>query len=103
MTRLEKLKEFLQQQPGDPFLNHALALEYIKLDDDIQAEKIFLSILAADENYFGSYYHLAKLYERTNRKEAAIAIYEKGIAVCKKLGETHALGELKSAYEELIF
>lgn len=103
MSRIEKLQEFLQQQPNDCFIKHALALEYIKLNNDAIAEKIFLEILEYDKNYYGSYYHLAKLYERIGDTEKAIATYEKGIAITQQLGEKHALGELKSAYEELIF
>jgi len=34
MDRIEKLKEYLQVSPADCFLLHALALEYIKLNND---------------------------------------------------------------------
>jgi Tfp pilus assembly protein PilF len=103
MSRIEKLQTFLKDQPNDSFLKHALALEYVKLQEDANAEKMFIEILMHDEYYFGSYYHLAKLYERNEKVEAAIATYEKGISICQKLKETHALGELKSAYEELLY
>jgi tetratricopeptide (TPR) repeat protein len=103
MSRIEQLESFLIAQPNDCFLNHALALEYIKLGNDNKAEKIFTELLIINENYYGSYYHLAKLYERINETDKAIATYEKGIEITKKLKENHALGELRSAYEELIF
>jgi Tfp pilus assembly protein PilF len=103
MSRIKQLEEFLKEQPNDSFLKHALALEYIKLNELASAEKLFKEILHYDENYYGSYYHLAKLYERTNQTALAISTYEKGIAICKNLKENHALGELKSAYEELVF
>ena len=103
MDRIEKLQQFLTQQPNDCFLLHALALEYIKLNNDTEAEKIFITILHQQPNYYGSYYHLAKLYERTQQTDKAITTYEKGIEICTILKEKHALGELKSAYEELVF
>jgi hypothetical protein len=31
MDRIEKLKTFLMSSPADSFLQHALALEYIKM------------------------------------------------------------------------
>ena len=62
--RIEKLRDFLVASPGDPFLKHALALEYIKIGDDITARKLFEEILEADPVYIGSYYHLGKLLER---------------------------------------
>jgi Tfp pilus assembly protein PilF len=103
MSRIVSLQEFLKETPNDCFLKHALALEYIKLGDDKMAAAIFVELLAYDENYYGSYYHLAKLYERMNDTDKAIATYEKGIAITTKLEEKHALGELRSAYEELTF
>ncbi|MCG2617091.1 hypothetical protein LZZ85_22540 [Terrimonas sp. NA20] len=103
MDRVQKLKDFLQKTPNDSFLRHALALEYIKAGDDKAAREEFEGLLTHDPGYVGSYYHLAKLLERTATTEEAIAAYEKGIEQAKKAGDMHALGELRGAYEELIF
>ena len=103
MDRIARLKEFLLANPGDNFLKHALALEYIKIGDDSTAQHIFEEILTQDPGYIGSYYHLAKLLERTGDTNAAIQWYEKGMEVAKKAGDHHAFGELRSAYEELTF
>ena len=100
MNRIERLKEFLASNPGDSFIQLALALEYIKLNDDKTARSLFENILAKDENYIGSYYHLAKLLERNDEKESAKAIYEKGMLKAKECGDQHAYNELRSAYEE---
>ena len=103
MDRITQLKEFLKTSPGDSFLRHALALEYIKLGDDNTARSIFEEILTQDPGYIGSYYHLAKLLERTGDTNLAIEWYEKGMEAAKQAGEKHAYGELRSAYEELTF
>jgi len=103
MDRIEKIREFLKQNPHDNFLNHALALEYIKLGRDEDARLLFEEILLRDPAYIGSYYHLAKLHERNESVEEAISVYEKGMEAAKKAGENHAYSELRSAYEELIF
>ena len=103
MDRIERLKDFLKENPTDNFLQHALALEYIKLGDKDQARQIFEDILDRDPGYVGSYYHLAKLLEGLGENDLAISWYEKGMEVAKKLGDNHALGELRSAYEELKF
>ena len=103
MDRIEKLKEFLQNSPHDSFLNHALALEYIKLGDDGQARSLFEEILRREPGYVGSYYHLAKLLERTGDTDEAIKVYEQGMEEAKKAGDKHAYGELRGAYEELTF
>jgi Tfp pilus assembly protein PilF len=103
MDRIERLKDFLKQNPSDNFLQHALALEYIKLGDQDQARKLFEEILDRDPGYVGSYYHLAKLLESLGENDMAISWYEKGMAAAKNAGDNHALGELRSAYEELKF
>ena len=103
MDRIERIKEFLSQQPNDNFLQHALALEYIKMGNDEEARKLFEQILSRDPSYIGSYYHLAKLHERNQQNDQAIAVYEKGMEEAKKAGENHAYGELRSAYEELVY
>lgn len=103
MDRIAKLKEFLQASPDDNFLLHALALEYAKQGDEAEARRLFERILHRDPAYIGSYYHLAKLLERTGDTPGAIEWYEKGMDAARKAGDTHALGELRSAWEELTF
>lgn len=101
--RIEKLKEFLKASPGDNFVQHALALEYIKLGDDAGARALFENILSNSPDYIGSYYHLAKLLERVGETQGAIEWYEKGMAAAKKAGDNHAYNELQSAYEDLVY
>ena len=103
MDRIEKLREFLRASPSDSFLQHALALEYIKAGDDSAARLLFEEILSRDPGYIGSYYHLAKLLERTNDQQAAITWYEKGMAAAKAAGDQHAYNELQMAYEDLVY
>jgi Tfp pilus assembly protein PilF len=103
MERIEKLKAFLVQNPADSFVQHALALEYVKLNDDAAAKAQWEALLQREEDYVGSYYHLAKLLERQGQSEAAIATYEKGMQVAKKVGDNHAYNELQAAYEDLIY
>ncbi len=103
MERLEKLKEFLSASPADSFLQHALALEHIKIGDDASARSLFEQILERDAGYIGSYYHLAKLLERTGEEKQAIVWYEKGMAAAKAAGDQHAYNELQMAYEDLVY
>ena len=103
MNRIEKIQAMLAEDPLDNFLRHALALEYIKAGEDEKARTLFEEILTRDPAYIGSYYHLAKLLERTEKTEEAIKWYEKGMEEARKAGDNHALGELRGAYEELIF
>jgi Tfp pilus assembly protein PilF len=103
MDRIEKLQEFLRSSPHDNFLKHALALEYIKLNDDGKAKGLFEDILSKSPDYIGTYYHLAKLLERNGETEAAIQCYEKGMTAAKEAKDQHAYNELQAAYEDLTY
>jgi len=103
LDRIEKIKEFLKLTPADSFLEHALALEYIKQGNDEEARSLFEQILKREPECVGSYYHLAKLCEKNDDHDAAIKWYERGMEEAKKAGDNKAFGELRAAYEELTF
>jgi tetratricopeptide (TPR) repeat protein len=103
MQRIERIIEFLNQQPKDNFLRHALALEYSKLGEDVKARDLFLEILTESPDYIGSYYHLAKCLEKLEQREEAINWYEKGMAAAKLAKDDHAYRELQAAYEDLVY
>ncbi|PSL43491.1 tetratricopeptide repeat protein [Chitinophaga niastensis] len=103
MDRIAQIKQFLEGSPDDSFLKHALALEYIKLNDDITARQLFEELLAHEPGYVGSYYHLGKLLERAGDPAGAISVYEKGMAMAKAGNERHAYNELQSAFEDLTY
>ncbi len=101
MSRIEKLLEYMKTADKDSFLQHALALEYIKVDKDEEARKLFNEILLREPSYVGSYYHLGKLLERQGNFEKAIKIYERGMQEAKKAGDNHAFNELQGALEDI--
>ena len=102
MDRITKLKEFLEANENDSFIQHALALEYVKAGDDAEARRLFERLLLQNEDYVGTYYHLGKLLERNDEKENALRWYERGMLKAKEVGDPHAYNELQAAYEDLI-
>jgi Tfp pilus assembly protein PilF len=103
MDRIRKLKEFLEANEKDSFIQHALALEYVKAGDDAEARKLFENLLQQNEDYIGTYYHLGKLLERNDENQNALAWYERGMLKAKKVGDQHAYNELQAAYEDLLY
>ena len=101
MSRIEKLLEYMKTAGKDSFLQHALALEYIKVDQDEEARKLFNEILLREPTYIGSYYHLAKLLERAGDFDKAIRIYKRGMEEAKKAGDNHTYSELQAALEDI--
>jgi len=102
LSRLEKLLEFLKNEPGDEFLQYALATEYLRLNDTGKALEYYENLVKNHPDYVGTYYHLGKLYEALNRKDDAIGIYEKGMEAAKRKGDNHAFSELQAVYREAI-
>jgi len=101
VERIEKILTLLKDNPTDNFLQHALALEYIKAGEDAKAKQIFLDLLQHDPSYIGSYYHLAKLLERTGEQAAAIKWYKQGMSEAGKQNDTKTYNELEAACEDL--
>jgi hypothetical protein len=46
---------------------------------------------------------LAKLLESSGEEAAALVVYEKGMEQARLQNDQHALGELRSAWEELSY
>ena len=101
MNRIEKLLEFMKSSDKDSFLQHALALEYIKIGDDQKARDLFNEILLREPTYIGSYYHLGKLLERVGDTDRAIRVYDRGMEEAKRASDNHAYSELMMAKEDM--
>jgi len=100
MDRISKLKEYMRTAGKDSFLQHALALEYIKVGNDEEAKKLFNEILKREPTYIGSYYHLGKLLERMGDREKAMRVYTRGMEVAQAADDHHSYTELQAAYED---
>lgn len=101
MDRIDKLKEYMKTAQKDSFLQHALALEYIKVGNDDEAKKLFNEILKREPTYIGSYYHLGKLLERIGDNPKALRVFERGMEVATTANDHHSYTELRVAFEDL--
>ncbi|OAQ42131.1 hypothetical protein A5893_03175 [Pedobacter psychrophilus] len=101
VNRLEKLLEFIDNEPNDPFLKYALATEYLRLNNQDEALKFYLDLVQNHQDYVGTYYHLGKLYELRQEQELALKTYQKGMDVAKKIKDNHAYSELMGVFNSL--
>jgi Tfp pilus assembly protein PilF len=99
--RINKLRGFIEKQPEDSFLQHALGLEYVKIGEDDKARETFEKLLEQNPGYVGTYYHLGKLLERAGFTDHAISVYHRGIGVASAAGDNHAGNELRGALEDI--
>jgi tetratricopeptide (TPR) repeat protein len=100
--RLEKLLEFIKNEPGDPFLKYALATEYLRMNQTDKALGYYEDLVTNHPDYTGTYYHLGKLYEALDRRQDAINAYETGMKITKENRDNHAFSELRAVYDELM-
>ncbi len=101
--RIEKIQQYLKTSPDDCFLNHALALEYVKAGNEMLAQQHFERNLDHDPNYVATYYHLGKLLERVGQVPNAITIYVQGMSIAKAVKDMHSYNELQAAHEDLVY
>ncbi|MES2560990.1 MAG: hypothetical protein V4590_14685 [Bacteroidota bacterium] len=101
-SRFDKLLEMLEKQPDDLFLQYALAMEYLGMQQPEKAQNLFEQIIAADEHYVAAYYQLGLLLEGSDEKRA-IAIYEKGMQEAQLKGDRKTVNEFRSALDELLY
>lgn len=101
MNRVEKLKELIEKFPNDCFSRHALAMEYIKMGNTIEAIQEMENILVIDENHVGTYYHLAKAYEKIEKFTNALVVLEKGIKIAASNASQNDYRELNGALDQL--
>ena len=97
VSRLQQLEEMLKNEPGDSFLNYALALELAKTGDIHKAIALIEALLDRDVNYLGAYYQLGKYYELTQELQKAIVTYTKGIEIAKVQNNRKTQAELNEA------
>lgn len=97
MSRLEQLLSMLKEDPTDPFLNYALALEFAKTGNIDSAIDMLKGIIERDSSYLACYYQLGKFYEQSLQPELAIETYKRGIEIAKMKNDRKTLGELNEA------
>ena len=97
MSRLDTLLEYYNEDPSDTFVIYSLAQEYNSMGNTDESRKFYHVLKNVDSDYIGLYYHLGKLEESVGNLKTAMEVYQDGIDIAKRLGETHALSELSGA------
>lgn len=100
-SRLDRLKAFLAERPGDPFLRFAIAMEKLRAGDERQAGEALDALLQDRPDYVGAYYHLGGILARAGRPEEASDVYLRGIRAAETAGDAHAASELRAALTDL--
>ncbi len=97
-NRLEILRQFVAEEPQEPFNHYALATELLKTDKT-ESRGIFEYLIENYADYLATYYHLGALYIELGQHELAQKTYIAGIELANKIGNDKTLKELKGAYQ----
>ena len=101
-ARIALLKQYIEEEPNDPFNHYALANEYL-LPMPEKARECFDFLVEYHPDYLPTYFLAAQLYKDFEDYNVAENLYKKGIALAKQLGDDKALRELSTAYQNLLF
>ena len=102
LDRIQLLREYMLEEPENPFNYYALGLE-IKEKDPVEAGKMFDLVLTNFPNYLPVYFPSAYFFFERNDLKKAKEIFEKGIELASSSKEEKALKELKNAYQNFLF
>jgi Tfp pilus assembly protein PilF len=97
-SRIDILKQLLEQSPASTFARYGLAMEYLKAGQLETAVTEFEAVAAADPSYSAAYYHGGQAMEKLGRLDDARELYRRGIAQTR---DPHASAELQAALDIL--
>ena len=101
-ARINLLKNYIEEEPNEPFNYYALACEYLNGKEE-DALLLFKKLLKDFPDYLATYYQAAQLLQEIEEEEEALEVYTQGIAVAESQNNAKTLNELKVAKQNLEF
>ena len=96
-SRLEQLELLARKDPGDPFVQYAIALEYVSSNRLEEAAGSLERLMEAAPDYTAGYHQAGRVYEKLDRDDEARRCYERGIVVAQRQGDAKDLDEMREA------
>ncbi len=101
MSRLAQLQQMLVDEPFDPFLHYALAMEHMKLGETDIALKQFAAMNDQFPDHVAAWHQRGRLLSERNEADAAREALQQGIAAAQRTGDSHAAGEMQGLLDML--
>ena len=99
--RLETMRQFADQQPGNPFPRYALAME-LRSGSRLDEAADTLRMLTRDlPGYVPAWLQLGMLLDQLGLVDEARAVLTAGIERAREAGNAHALGEMQGVLDGL--
>ncbi len=100
-SRLEQLQKLHAADPADDFCIYSIAQEYASANELPLSLQWFEKLLAQHPTHAYGHYHYAKILERCERVDEAVAVLQRGLAHAKHAKDMKATSELSSYLDEL--
>lgn len=101
-ARINLLKNYIDEEPNEPFNYYALACEYLNGKEE-DALLLFKKLLNDFPDYLATYYQAAQLLQEFEEEEEALDVYARGIVLAETQNNAKTLNELKVAKQNLEF
>ena len=99
MDRLTTLLTMARENPNDPFLIFALALEYKTGGNQAESRAYFERLVYEFPDYVPTYQQYGKMEEESGNLKAAVDLYSKGIEKARAKGDEKTARELQQAID----
>jgi Flp pilus assembly protein TadD len=100
-SRIARLEQMLADEPNDPELRYALAMEHVSAGDDGQAVRCFRELLERSPDHAPAYHQAGRALDRLGRTDEARETLRQGVAVARRRGDEHAAGEMQGLLDNL--
>jgi predicted Zn-dependent protease len=98
--RLQQLQAYLAEEPDNPFLHYAVALEYRRTEPS-RAEALMDEVVVRFPNYLPALQTAALWKSEAGRLSEATGLLQKAVALAHKVGDAAALRELEGLLREM--
>ena len=98
--RISFLEKSMAENPSDPFIKYALAMEYREEDLD-RSKSLLESLMEEQPEYVPTYLTLSNLLLDFGEDQRAKEILQSGLVMAKRANDTQALRELSDVLRNL--
>lgn len=101
MSRLDALREMLQDDPADAFTRYAVAMELLSQGQAAEAEQELATTARQSPEYVPTWFHWGKTLNALGKTAEALEVLKKGAGIAKAAGEDDAAREIEELIETL--
>ena len=99
--RIKMLEAMIADEPNDPELRYALAMEHASANDDAGAARCFEELIQSLPEFAPAYHQAGRTLQRLNRVSEARTILARGISIAQHQANHHAAGEMMELLQSL--